>query len=244
MNSNLAIPPLEKSSGLFVVDSDVGISLLIAHFFDENTQNLLIVTPNLYKSQKIYNLVTTFVPAKDVLLFPCDELIRAETLSQSKEMTAQRIFVLSKLIKKEARIVIANLSSASRYLPSPTLFESKVIDLKVGDTVDISTLKKKLLTMGYQKVAILLISSQLIMITLYVLSSLEMRLTQLDTLILLPSHQLLVLMRLRYYLLAILFFLTKTIKYPLRNYTYHLRKIKINSIMTHLMNYVIPLRMW
>ena len=152
MNSNLAIPPLEKSSGLFVVDSDVGISLLIAHFFDENTQNLLIVTPNLYKSQKIYNLVTTFVPAKDVLLFPCDELIRAETLSQSKEMTAQRIFVLSKLIKNEARIVIANLSSASRYLPSPTLFESKVIDLKVGDTVDISVLKKKLLTMGYQRV--------------------------------------------------------------------------------------------
>ncbi len=115
MNSNLVIPPLEKSSGLFVVDSDVGISLLIAHFFDENTQNLLIVTPNLYKSQKIYNLVTTFVPAKDVLLFPCDELIRAETLSQSKEMTAQRIFVLSKLIKNEARIVIANLSSVSRY---------------------------------------------------------------------------------------------------------------------------------
>ena len=152
MNSNLAIPPLEKSLGLFVVDSDVGISLLIAHFFDENTQNLLIVTPNLYKSQKIYNLVTTFVPANDVLLFPCDELIRAETLSQSKEMTAKRIFVLSKLIKNEARIVIANLSSASRYLPSPTLFESKVIDLKVGDTVDISTLKKKLLTMGYQRV--------------------------------------------------------------------------------------------
>ncbi|MBO7614737.1 MAG: transcription-repair coupling factor [Bacilli bacterium] len=152
MNSNLAIPPLEKSSGLFVVDSDVGISLLIAHFFDENAQNLLIVTPNLYKSQKIYNLVTTFVPPKDVLLFPCDELIRAETLSQSKEMTAQRIFVLSKLIKNEASIVIANLSSASRYLPSPTLFESKVIDLKVGDTVDISTLKKKLLTMGYQRV--------------------------------------------------------------------------------------------
>ena len=152
MNSNLTIPPLEKSSGLFVVDSDVGISLLIARFFDENTQNLLIVTPNLYKSQRIYNLVTTFVPAKDVLLFPCDELIRAETLSQSKEMTAQRIFVLSKLIKNEARIVIANLSSASRFLPSPTLFESKVINLKVGDTVDISTLKKKLLTMGYQRV--------------------------------------------------------------------------------------------
>ena len=152
MISNLAIPPLERSSGLFVVDSDVGISLLIAHFFDENTKNLLIVTPNLYKSQKIYNLVTTFIPSKEVLLFPCDELIRAETLSQSKEMTAQRIFVLSKIIKKEARVVIANLSSASRYLPSPTLFESKVIDLKVGDTIDISSLKKKLLTMGYQRV--------------------------------------------------------------------------------------------
>ena len=153
MNSNLTIPPLEKSSGLFVVDSDVGISLLISYFFKESTQNLLIVTPNLYKSQRIYNLITAFIPSKDVLLFPCDELIRAETLSQSKEMTAQRIFVLSKIIKKEARVVIANLSSASRYLPSPSLFESKVINLKVGDTIDISLLKKKLLTMGYQRVS-------------------------------------------------------------------------------------------
>ena len=152
MKSNLTIPPLEKSSGLFVVDSDAGISLLISYFYKENPENLLVITPNLYKSQRLYNLITAFIPSKDVLLFPCDELIRAETLSQSKEMTAQRIFVLSKLIKREARVIIANLSSASRYLPSPELFESKVLNLKVGDIVDISSMKKLLLTMGYQRV--------------------------------------------------------------------------------------------
>ena len=153
MNSNLTIPPLEKSSGLFVVDSDAGISLLSSYFYKENSQNLLIVTPNLYKSQRIYNFITAFVPTKDVLLFPCDELIRAETLSQSKEMTAQRIFVLSKILKKEARIVIANLSSASRYLPSPELFESRILKLKAGDVRDIDSLKRLLLSMGYQRVS-------------------------------------------------------------------------------------------
>lgn len=153
MKSCLAIPPLEKSSGLFVVDSDVGVSLLISYFYKEETQNLLIVTPNLYKSQRLYNMITAFVPSKDVLLFPCDELIRAETLSQSKELTAQRIFVLSKIIKNEARIIIANLSSSVRYLPCKNLFESKVINLKVGETIDISLLKRKLLSMGYQRVS-------------------------------------------------------------------------------------------
>ncbi|MCQ2087275.1 MAG: transcription-repair coupling factor [Bacilli bacterium] len=153
MHSNLKIPPLEKSSGLFVVDNDIGVSLLISHFYKENTQNLLIVTSNLYKSQRIYNAITAFVPSKDVVLFPCDELIRAETLSQSKEMTAQRIFGLSKIIKKEARIVIANLSSSTRFLPKPELFTSKIVNLKVGDVVDISNLKRQLLSMGYQRVS-------------------------------------------------------------------------------------------
>ena len=153
LQSNLAIPPLEKSSGLFVVDSDVGISILTAHFYRENTQNLLLVAPNLYKSQRLFNLITAFVPIEDVVLFPCDELIRAETLSQSKEMTAQRIFALSRILKKDARIVIANLSSASRFLPKPELFRSKILNLKVGQTVDISALKNHLAKIGYQRVS-------------------------------------------------------------------------------------------
>jgi len=153
LKSKLSIPPLEQSSGLFVVDNDVGISLLVASFYKENTQNILLITSNLYKSQRLYNLLSAFIPSEDLLLFPCDELMRAETLGQSKEMTAQRIYVLSKIIKNEARVVIANLSSATRYLPSPSLFESRIIDLKVGETINTSDFKKKLLTMGYQRVS-------------------------------------------------------------------------------------------
>ena len=111
-------PSLLKRKGRFVVDDSIGISLLTAYNYFENKGKYLLITSNLYKAQYLYFLISSFINNKDVLLFPSDELIRAETLSQTKEMTAQRLYVLNELNENKGRIVIANLASATRYLPS------------------------------------------------------------------------------------------------------------------------------
>ena len=90
LKTNMPTPSLLKKKGHFVVDDSIGISLLTALNYYENKGNYLLVTSNLYKAQNIYSKICSFVPEKDVLLFPSDELIRAETLAQTKEMVATR----------------------------------------------------------------------------------------------------------------------------------------------------------
>lgn len=144
--------PLLKKKGHFVVDDYVGISLLISTIYKETNDKYLIVTSNLYKAQKIYSLLCSFLSKDDVLLFPADELIRAETLAMSKEMVATRLYVLNEIAANKAKIVIANLASATRYLPDKELFLENVINIKKQSKYDLFTLKKQLIKAGYQLV--------------------------------------------------------------------------------------------
>ena len=149
---NAHTPSLSKKKGHFVVEDSIGISLLTAFNYFENSGNYLLITSNLYKAQRIYSLISSFVPKEDVLLFPADELIRAETLAQTKEMVAHRLYVLNEILNGRGKIVVANLASATRFLPNPITFKESTIDLKVGEHYDIHYLKKQLVKAGYYSV--------------------------------------------------------------------------------------------
>ena len=153
LKNNPQTPSLDVKKGNFVVDDSIGISLLTAINYYQNKGKFLLVTSNLYKAQSIYSSICSFVPEDDVLLFPADELIRAETMAQTKEMVAHRLFVLDKLINHKGRIVICNLASATRYLPNPETFKSRTINLSVGGHYDIHEIKKTLVKAGYSLVS-------------------------------------------------------------------------------------------
>ena len=149
LGQNKTTPPLKSKKGIFVVDDTVGISLLIASQFKQEKDKYLIVTSNLYKAQQIFNLLYSFIGEENIQLFPQDELIRAESIAQSKEMTAQRLAVLDSIIKNKAKIIITNISGATRYLPKEDLFKKNTLNFKVGDTYDLLDIKKQLVKAGY-----------------------------------------------------------------------------------------------
>lgn len=152
LKTNLTTFPLLKKKGILVVDDTVGISLLVATHFLDKKDNYLLIAPNLYKAQQIYNLLTSFINNEEVLLFPNDELIRAEMAAQSKEMVANRVYVLSQTLNNKKKIIVTNLSGSLRYLPNVDLFKKSVIKFKVGESYDISQLKKDLIRSGYSHV--------------------------------------------------------------------------------------------
>jgi len=152
LKSNKCIPPFQTEKGNFVVDDSLGISLLTALSYKENKKPYLIVTSNLYKAQKIYSLIKSFLPEENILLFPSDELVRAETLAASKEMVSNRIFTLNSILENKVDILVANLASCTRFLPDPKLFKEKTLKIKVGDTLDIEKIKKTLILSGYLRV--------------------------------------------------------------------------------------------
>ena len=94
-----------------------------------------------------------FLSEEDVIFFPSDELLRAESLTSGRELLSQRLYALGRLLnEKGKKILIAHPASLLRYLPDPNRFQEETIRLKVGDTYDLPKLKEKLVEMGYQGV--------------------------------------------------------------------------------------------
>ena len=58
LKTNKSIPPFLRKKGIFVVDDIMGVALLTTLSYNQDHDNYLIVTSNLYKAQS--------------LLFPCD----------------------------------------------------------------------------------------------------------------------------------------------------------------------------
>lgn len=152
LKQNRAIPPFLEKKGNFVVEETMGSALLVATAYKRKPENYLLVCSNLYNAQQVYNFLTYFINKNDVLLFPADELIRAESISQSKELIAQRLYVLNQLKSPKKKIVVASISAASRYLPNPQLFYEQVISFEIGKSYNLSSLKTQLSKAGYLKV--------------------------------------------------------------------------------------------
>ena len=130
----------------------MGISLLTASAYKEEKHKYLLVAANLYKAQKLYSSLKSLLPDTKISMFMNDELIRAENLSLSKEMAANRIYVLDEIINNQNEIVITNVAALTRYLPNSELFIDSIINLKVGDEINLNDIKHTLIRAGYSQV--------------------------------------------------------------------------------------------
>ncbi len=135
------------------MDDLVGISLLTSASILTEKGKYLLITSNLYKAQKLYSLLTSLLSKKRISLYLSDELIRAETLAMSKEMTANRVYTLDQILHGQVDIVIANISAILRFLPEKIVFLNNTFTFKVGDEINLTDLKKRLALAGYYGVS-------------------------------------------------------------------------------------------
>jgi len=106
----------------------------------------------LYNAQSVYELLGALIGDDNVLLYPNDDLLRAETITSSKELMAQRLYVMSELRQSQNKILVAHASSLTRFLPSPQLFESLTFNLRIGQKIHLVELRQKLVRGGYSRV--------------------------------------------------------------------------------------------
>lgn len=151
LTSNIDTPLLSQKRN-FLVDDTIGASLLLAANFRKNPQKIVIVTPNLYNAQKIANIISSFIGDDNVLLYPTDDLLRSELLSSSKELLAQRLYVLNETLKGEKKIYITHAAALLTPLPLPVEFKRSIFNIKVGDTLNIDKFKEDLVKSGYYRV--------------------------------------------------------------------------------------------
>jgi transcription-repair coupling factor (superfamily II helicase) len=134
------------------VDDTLGIALVVASAYQQQPQSVNIITTNLYNAQQVYDMLSSLVGETHCLFYPVDELLRANTIANNKEMLAQRLYVMSRLLNKEPIILITHAAGALRYLPNPQYFDSLKLHIKVGATIPLVHIKKLLIASGYQRV--------------------------------------------------------------------------------------------
>jgi len=113
---------------------------------------VIIMLPNLYQAQRLYDQLVNIVEDDKVHFFPMDEFIAAEMLASSSELRIERMNTIATVIKDPNKIIITHTAGISRMLTPKTIFETAKIELNVGDVYELSKMKQKLVELGYQMV--------------------------------------------------------------------------------------------
>lgn len=150
-NSNAATH-LKTKSGHFVVDDTIGISLLFSAYFQENPGKYLLLVSNLYNAQKVSDFIASLIGEENVFLFPVDDMLRNETLTSSKELLAQRLYVLTKALEDKPKIIVAHASSIVTPLATVNDFLTHTFHFDVGKQYNLAETKEKLIKAGYEQV--------------------------------------------------------------------------------------------
>ena len=143
---------LKMKSGNFVVDDTIGISLLFSAFFKEKPGKYLLLTSNLYVAQKVSDFIASLIGEENVFLFPLDDMLRNETLTSSKELLAQRLYVLSKCLEDKPKIIVTHTSAFVTPLATVEDFKNSSFFFEVGKTYKLNEIKERLVKAGYEKV--------------------------------------------------------------------------------------------
>jgi len=144
--------PLLNKKGHLVVDDTIGTALLFASLYHDDPENYAIVSNNLYSAQKTYEFLLNFLNEDQVVFFPADELLRAESLSSSRELMAQRLYAMGQLLRPGKKILVTHPAALLRYLPNPGEFKEAMISLKTGSKSNLESLKNRLIELGYRRV--------------------------------------------------------------------------------------------
>lgn len=142
----------QSAEDLHITDTNDSISLFaILDLFRKTKENILIVAPNLYNAQKVFDQLSGIIEADNLGFFPQDEFLTTEMLAMSNEFKLERINTIKKIIDKDKIIVVTNTTGLIKYLQPRAQWEKAIIKLHKGDVVDVEGLLSKLVSLGYQR---------------------------------------------------------------------------------------------
>jgi len=125
--------------------------LMLSHIFNNINEDMILVTPNLYKAQKLYDKLVEVMNDDQISFFPQDEFITTEMLAMSTEFKLERINTIRKIIEGKKSIIITNTTGLIKYLIPKYKWENAILSFKVGDVINIDDLPQTLISYGYTR---------------------------------------------------------------------------------------------
>ncbi|MEK0317872.1 transcription-repair coupling factor [Cohnella sp. 56] len=126
--------------------------VMIAATVRELERPVLVVTHNMFAAQKMAEDLQECLSAEEVLLYPANELIAAETAISSPETSARRMDVLLQLAEGFRGVIVVPFSGVRRFQPSMDTMAGAFVTLKAGDTLPMDEFLKRMIGLGYERV--------------------------------------------------------------------------------------------
>ncbi|MDQ0091749.1 transcription-repair coupling factor (superfamily II helicase) [Paenibacillus anaericanus] len=126
--------------------------VMLAALHKESDRPMLVVTHNMFAAQKIAEDLQEALSTDEVLLYPANELVAAESAVSSPEMLAQRIEVLLQCSQGFRGIVVAPYSGVRRFIPTPETMREAWLEIKLGGTLQLDAFLNKMIELGYERV--------------------------------------------------------------------------------------------
>ena len=119
----------------------------VYNLLKQKQKNILIVTSTLFEANTIYGTLSNFTD--NVYLFPMDDFLTSQAIAISPDLLINRMETLKSISDESCNIVITNLMGYLRFLPTLSVYQSKIVDLKVNFEISPRKLYNKLLDAGY-----------------------------------------------------------------------------------------------
>ena len=147
--NNPILSKIKKGNRIICNDS-ASEALLVAASFLNEPKKILLVKPNNFEALQTYNSLKVLL-GENVLLYPAEESVRMVGQGISPENTILKVATLYQLMQDKPMVLIVSTQGLIKPIPSRSLFNSYVLDLKEGDIWGQDKLLEKLISLGYKK---------------------------------------------------------------------------------------------
>lgn len=127
-------------------------SAMLAALCDRTGRPALVVTASLQQAERFRDDLLTLLPGQEVLLYPPMEFFPFEVVAHSPEVLGQRLYVLERLARGDAAIVVAPANALYRTLTPHAVFKNALLSLKPGVRMERDELVVRLVRQGYERV--------------------------------------------------------------------------------------------
>ncbi len=123
---------------------------VISALFESLDSSALIITNSEFKAKEMYKDLKFFLKDK-VYLYPSKDIIFYWADVKSLDIIKERFEIISDIIKGRKIAVVLSVEALFDRLVPKEIFESFIINIKVGDRLNIQELCRRLVLMGYER---------------------------------------------------------------------------------------------
>ncbi|NVY96312.1 transcription-repair coupling factor [Lactobacillus sp. DCY120] len=126
-------------------------ALFLANLVDQTQQPILVVEPDPYQAQRLFEDLGQFLSKEQVHSFPVADSLATQQAISSPESLDQRLQTLDFLLSQKPGVVVSAGVGVTYPLPSPQQFQESSLTLAVDQEWDQETLSRRLVAAGYRR---------------------------------------------------------------------------------------------